>query len=488
MLLALLLALPMTLSPSPIDPSIRLEPVSVQRVLSPRTAAQRVALRSLSPEFCYSGRRAGGKSWVLCGKAYLYATLYPGARVLIAREERASMDATTLWTLREEIVPREIWTAFWREAKSDLALPNGSIIHVRGLDKVDRILGLRVGFAGVDQAEQLDETQFEIVNSCVMQIGMPWHQTFLAFNPADPEHWAYKRYMPDDGDGVRMDSRGIAFAEVVHVQPDDLIDLMDETSRERFDRMTGVLRLRLRLGQWAASEGLVFVPPWDSAIHMVAAPDEWFGWGGYPPPDWPRYRGIDFGYDPDPFVCQWWAEGPERRRYLYREVCQTLLNPEQQAARIVELEAEEMTMLRTAAKVRGCEKDYASHLEALNVAASYSDHQRGERAMLAARGVATSPAQKDVTAGIATLIEMLNPDAPGGPRLLVVRGYQAHRDERLVERKEPTCFTEELVGKQWRSGSATRRDLPQPGKDHCLDAARYVHHSLEVYGRVGVWA
>jgi len=261
---------------------------SASLTIEPRTDAQSVALRSMEPEFCYSGRRFGGKSWIGCAKAVLYASLYPGARVALAREERASMEATTLLTLRSEIVPAEVWAECWREAKSTLYLPNGSEIACFGLDKPGRALGARYGLAVVDQAEQLDYNQFTIMNSCVMQVGMPWHQTMLLFNPDSPEHWAFKRYHPDEGDGVRRDEAGRAFARVVHVLPDDLMDLLSAESRARLDGMDGVWRLRYRLGLWAAFEGSVYGDLWATSLHVVDEPPLWAQWGGYPPPTGPR--------------------------------------------------------------------------------------------------------------------------------------------------------------------------------------------------------
>jgi phage terminase large subunit len=454
--------------------------VQAPREFQARTNAQHVALQSVAPELCYSGRRFGGKSWIGCLKAYIYARQYPGARVAICREERASMEGTTLLTLRSEIVPRGDWQRYWREGKSALLLPNGSEVHVFGLDKPGRALGARYGFIFVDQAEQLDRYQMEIINSCAMQVGMPWHQVFLAFNPEGPDHWAYQRYRPDDGDGVRLDANGKVFAEVVHVTPDDLVEYLSETSLERFDRMDGVTGQRLRLGKWVSFEGQVF-DRWDPSIHLVERPAEWSKWGGYPPPEWTRYRGIDFGYEPDPFCCLWLAEGPERQMYVYRQVYHTRLNPLEQAEAVIKAEAEELEVLRA----HGCED------EMLNIGASYSDHNRGERAMLADRGVPTSPADKDVRAGIETVREWIDPRF-GGPRLHVIKGSLVERDVRLAELQRPTCLEDEFPRLRWRSTKEKSevdrgRDMPVDRDNHALDALRYALHSLSVYGSVGVW-
>lgn len=464
-----------------------------------KTEAQRLALRAIEPEVCYSGRRFGGKSWIGCAKAWLYANRYPGARVALCREERASMESTTLLTLRNEIVDPATWAACWRDGKSVLTLPNKSEIHAFGLDKPGRALGARYGLAVIDQAEQISLAQFEVINSCVMQLGMPFCQTMLLFNPEDPGHWAYRRYQPDDGDGVRVDKHGKVFARVVHVQPSDLIDLLSDTSRERFDRMAGVWRDRLRLGKWVAFEGAVF-DGWDPAVHMVEPPCEWAMWGGsglhgldwtFPPPDWTRYRGIDFGYEPDPYTCQWWAESPQGVRYMYRQTYHTRKTIEAQADEINALEREELETLK-AAVVKHEIKGFDPYLDGLNIAASLSDHHRGERAMLEDRGVWSLPADKDILAGIETVRDLMT-IGEGGPRLCIVRSRLHERDPRLADQMRPTSVEEEIASYRWRTvseGSQVGRakTLPVDKDNHGIDAMRYVHHSLAGMGGVRVVA
>lgn len=451
-------------------------------VRGPRTDAQWSALASQEPELCYSGRRFGGKSWIGCYKAWLYACKYPGARVGLFRAERSSMNGTTLLTLRQEIVPADWWARYWQEGKSKLACPGGSEIHVLGLDDPGRVLGSRYGLVVIDQAEQITFRQFEIVNSCAMQVGMPWHQVMLLFNPEDPGHWAYRRYRPDEGDGLRQDQNALTFARVVHVQPMDLIDLLSETSRERFDRMTGVWRDRLRLGKWVAFEGSVF-DCWDPS-YIVDPPAEWALWGEghelgwtFPPPDWPRFRGIDFGYEPDPYTCQWWTESPSGHRYLYRQTYHTRKTIETQAAEIGRLEDEELGVLRSSAKERRL-TGYESSLHALNIEACFTDHHRGERAALDEKGVWSTPADKDILAGIESVRDLM---AAG--KILIVKNRLHERDPRLAEQMRPTCLEEEIAGYRWRTGSdrsevGRAKTLPVDRDNHGLDAMRYVMHSL----------
>jgi len=482
LLVGLTLLLGLAATPVPSSEAVALK-------LQPQTNAQQVALSSTEPELCYSGRRFGGKSWIGCAKALLYAAKYPGARVALSREERASMEGTTLLTLRAEIVPAVLWADWWKESKSTLYLPNGSEIMAFGLDRPGRALGARYGLAVVDQAEQLDYNQFQIINSCVMQVGMPFHQSMLLFNPDSPDHWAFRRYKPDDGDGLRRDESGRTFARVVHVMPDDLMEFLSENSRARLDNMDGVWRLRYRLGMWAAFEGSVYGDLWLPGLHMVDRPLEWERWGGYPPPTWARYRAIDFGLQ-NPFVCQWWAQSPDGIFYRYREVYHTGRITEDHARQINQCEADELAELRK----RG-ESDYtlAPYLDGLNVTFGVSDPARPDlRETLYRAGIGTQPADNDVLAGIEAVRAMLK-NGPAGPRIRFVKGALVETDASLVQSKLPTCTEEEVGGYRWQKNRATGseagpRDLPIKENDHGLDAMRYLFKTMTSRPRPMVYA
>jgi phage terminase large subunit len=479
--------------------------------LTPRTEAQRAVLRAREREVCFTARKGVGKTWTDWVAVLDYVCTYPGSRGLVCREERASMENTTLPVLWE-IVPRD-WRACWRDGRSTLSLPNGSEVHVDGLDRPSRMQGSRYGIAACDQAEDLDFAQFQILNGCVGQhqtsFGerLPYRKLILAFNPSHTDHWAYRRYQPDLGDGLRADEKGRMTRRVVHAQPGDLDELMPEDYRHALSCMTGVFYKRMVLGLWCSAEGQVF-DAWDPALHVASVEQvsarypgsEWERWGGYPPPDWERYFGIDFGYAPDPFACGWWAFAPDGTRYLYRQLCHTRRTIEQQAEQITALEAEELAALREHCPPERAQ-ELRPYLEQLNIAARYSDHHRGERAMLAARGIHTMPADKDVLASIQTCLALMKvPSAEDAqasgrywPTLQVLKGSLAQVDPELREAGKPTCLEEETTGYIWRStreGSmgGISRQLPRQVNDHCIDGIlRYVHHSLASRSPVGVW-
>jgi phage terminase large subunit len=456
-------------------------------VLAPKTQAQTDALCSTEPELLYSGRKFAGKSWVAIVKAWGYAESYTKARCLVAREERRSMDNTTLEVARE-VVPPEIWSACWSESKSQLRLRNGSAIDFLGLDEPDRMQGSRYGFIGIDQAEQISFRQFELANSCVGQRSMPWHQILLAVNPDTPAHWAYRRYLPDLGSGVRTRD-GKTFARVVRVGREDLRDVMPPAYWERLSRLSGVRRRQLVDGDWCAHEGLVFGTAWDAQrMAGVAPPQAWAAWSGFPPPDWDRLRGIDFGFD-HPAVCLWLACEPgSDRLWLYRQHYRSGLSPRQNALTIKALELRELNALRATCPDEPSARALAPYLAELNVTESWADHDRGERETYDEDGIWTTPADKDVLAGIGTLA-----DAMARGNIVTVAGNLAERDERLAGLEEPTCLEEEIPlyhrpGSGDEEGGLAKKEIPIKERDHAIDALRYVAHSRSGARAVRVYA
>jgi len=472
---------------------------ALQRVWAPRPGSQSKAFASTAPEVMLSGFKFGGKSNLLDGKAACYGQRfgpnrtdpkngrpYPPARVLLAREERAAMEETLVYTMRMEILGPELHDAMYQSKADRLVFPNGSVIMYRGLDQPRRIQGMRYGFAGADQAEELSEEQYEMLNAGCTQAGMPWTQTFGAYNPEGPGHWAYLRMDPDAGDGPRYRD-GVHFADVVHAIPHEFDEILGAQSIARLGRMTGVMRDRLVLGKWVAFTGLVF-EMWDPSVHMVDKPSEWSRWGGYPPPSWRRWRGIDFGFV-HPWACAWVAESPIGYRYLYRQDVRTRLSIPQQCERILRAEARELATLRECAKGMEREElggDYA-YLDALHIAGTFSDHEAGHRATYAELGVHTQLARKD-GGQIETLRALLDPNQPGGPQFMVVKGSLEEPDQNLIDAKAPISFEQEISRWAYQKGKQGRKDKPEETNEDAIDAVMYCEHTRAVQGAIGVWA
>jgi phage terminase large subunit len=257
--------------------------------------------------------------------------------------------------------------------------------------------------------------------------------------------------------------------------------------------LTGRYRDRFVHGLWVAFEGSLF-DVYDERFHVRSRPVEWDEWGGYPPPNWKRIRGIDFGYAA-PFVLQWWAISPEGAWWLYREIYRTgrLVGDHAKVAKAAELK--ELAALNSAIEAKN-EKAWPKTpvLERLKFSMSPADHADAEsRAQLDNLGFATIPAVKDRDPGYQTLYEMLTPRIDPATNVARSRMYFVRDalceppDPKLVHLGKPTCTWQEFPLLQFRPALRTNRDHSQPeehlkGDDHGYDAARYAAHTFRMQG------
>jgi hypothetical protein len=130
-----------------------------------------------------------------------------------------------------------------------------------------------------------------------------------ACNPSAPTHWIKQRC--DQGQARMLVSRHSD--NPAYVNADGTFTEVGAAYFAKLDGLTGVRKFRLRDGTWAAAEGLIYAE-FDEAVHLVD-PFEI-------PREWTRWLTVDFGFT-NPFVMQWWAEDPDGRLFLYREIYHT---------------------------------------------------------------------------------------------------------------------------------------------------------------------
>jgi len=221
--------------------------------------------------------------------------------------------------------------------------------------------------------------------------------------------------------------------------------------------------VRLR-GDYAAVSGLVY-PEFDRGTHVLSpsggslrtqAGEPRFPWPL--PPEWPRYAAVDFGYSHAtavPVVC----------------VCPFT------GARIVE-------RLYYAESVRG--STWAGILKAALPPLRrplVADHDAFERAELAAAGVPTRAAMKDVVPGLEVVERALHVRADGRPRLYLVVHDRDAPTHPVVGRCDAKVLAWELEGYRYpepkHEGIASPKDLPIKRDDHACDALRYLLVDLD---------
>lgn len=169
---------------------------------------------------CFSGGFGNGKSWVACARQFVMLQTFPGYVSLFARQYYKDLKATTMKTFFK-ICPQEF--ILKHDVQDGVTIfKNGSVALWLHLDAFDEqsLRGLEINSACVDQAEEIDEAIYLILDSRIGRWdrakvpqamldtnpkwpkatdGRPRVRNFIDIlvNPDNEYHWVYRRYHPD---------------------------------------------------------------------------------------------------------------------------------------------------------------------------------------------------------------------------------------------------------------------------------------------------
>lgn len=398
---------------------------------------QRALFTARDPEVVLSGPAGTGKSRGCLEKLHLLAMKYDRMRGLICRKTRASLTQSALVTFDEKVRPQDDGAVFHHQDQ-EYRYPNGSVIVIGGLDKPSKVMSTEFDVIYPQEATELTENDWESLSTRLRNGVMPYQQLMGDCNPDAPTHWLKRR--AESGRLRMLESR---HEDNPTVTPEYLAKL---------DALTGVRYKRLRLGMWAAAEGVIY-EGWDRAVHLIDRFDVL--------PLWPRYWAIDFGYT-NPFVWQEWTADPDGRLYLMREIYRT--------GRLVEDFARDIK--RTASGPP---------------TAIICDHDAEDRATLERHlGLPTLPAFKSVSPGIQAVQTRLRVADDGRPRLFVMRDATVDRDSALVEAGKPARTEDEFESYVWDTRMNQRKgEAPVKEHDHGMDAMRYLVAHVDKIARSG---
>ncbi len=386
-----------------------------------------------APEVLIEGPVGTGKTRAVLEKLFYCATTYPGMRALVCRKQLQSLLESVLVTFEEKVAPPghpilrgERGRRVPRQRRRVYQFPNGSEIVVGGLQRSMRVMSTEYDMIAVFEATELTEEDWDALTTRLRNGRMPFQQLIGDCNPSYPGHWLNQRCKREET--YRILSRHGDNPAVTRAY------------LERLTHLAGARRKRLVEGIWARQEGLVY--DFDPALHLV----EPFA----VPPEWRRVRSIDFGYR-SPAVCQWWAIAPTGEMILYREIYRTRTLTADMARRIVELSQGE------------------------KIEATVADWSVEENAALAALGIPTIPAFKDIGLGIQGVRGRLADMGNGCPGLLVMRGAPVELDPILAERSLPASTLDEFEHYAWpgEGEGHSQREVPVKEHDHGMDAMRY---------------
>src|SRR5665213_2159913 len=240
---------------------------------------------SKAPEVLYSGAYRAGKSRIGTEKAYWLAKHYPGIPIGIFRKTAASLAASTERTLLHDVIPRSM-IARHNRTERWYELANGSRIWMFGLDP-DPITGLpskvgsvELGWAFVDEAAEVTESDWSMVKGRLSWPGIPYHQIAAATNPASPKHWLKVRFTPPTEDRVYL-----------HASTFDNPLLPEDYVTDARSQADDYLKRRYIYGEWVGAEGVIWSLPDDQVRYPETT-------------EWKRVvAGVDWGFV-HAFACE----------------------------------------------------------------------------------------------------------------------------------------------------------------------------------------
>ncbi len=412
-------------------------------------------------EILLAGPSGTGKSTAALIYVHAMCIKHTGLRVLLARKTAESLTDSTINTFKTHVA--QDWidmgaVAFFggnAQTARGFQYANGSVIVTQGLDKVDRIRSAEYDLIVVDEATELQEYDWQVLTTRLRGAVdmLPRRQIIGACNPDRPDHWIKRR----------CESGTITMLETRHEDNPAYYDEAGDLTTSgkdyiaQLDKLTGLNHKRYRLGLWVAADGIVY-DQFDPAQHVVAPfkiPDEWT-----------RYWVVDFGYA-HPFLCQWWAEDPDGKLWMYREWYKTGWTVEDHAAKMMSFVTDE-------------EGNWTEPKpQALIV-----DHQAENVAQLR-KGTGLSPmlAHKSVIEGIEAVQVRLKTN-----RIAYLFDAPVIRDPAQVDARKPASTVEEFAGYIWDQGKGkTGKEAPVKANDEGMDCTRYMvaYKDLTGHSRVG---
>jgi len=318
----------------------------------PHPGPQTEVLRRQEREVAFGGSRGPGKT-----EAGIYWFLKPefiGNEECIGLVLRKNAKDLAEWVDRVRIAYRVVGARVVGAQSPVIKFPSGAKIytgHLKDKNSYEQFMGWNITRLLIEELTQIpNEDIYERILSSVRSV-IPnvRAQTFLTMNPGGPGHvWCKKRFVekaynqtyivnpdaPEDRHLTRI---------FIPATIDDNPSLI-EKDPGYVDWLEGLtdpkLRLAWRYGDWNTFSGQFF-DQWDQEVHVVQ--------DFTLPPQWNRFRSLDYGYFPGYTSVGWWAVDFNGVCYRYRELYVQQHTPSQVAQKVIGMTGRDENIITTLA-------------------------------------------------------------------------------------------------------------------------------------------
>jgi len=428
--------------------AIPAEPVEIALPYKP--LPKQAEFHELSAKYrAFGGGWGNGKTSAGCAEAFALSMEYPGSTGLIARRTRPELKATTEHQFFHGGGgdPRSDWTGCPQEvirsynrSENILKLINGSIIHFWPLDDPDKLTNLNLGWFLIDQAEEVPEEMFQMLQGRLRQREAP-RCGMILFNPAGHD-WIWRRWVY-----LKYPEHRLVHAKTTdnpNLPPDYIESLME---------MPEMWRKRFMEGSFDVFSGQIY-PEYDDDVHSISP---------FPIPDfWEYTEAIDHGHrNPTAILFA---------RYDTQGNC-FIVDEHYKANRLVSYHADAVLQKRAHLNV-----PYPRY-SVIDASAAAEDPKTGRSVIDEYRdfGIQVVSSDRHVLAGINRIGEWLRLD-PEHPHPLT----NETREEgwpRLYIFKNCVNLREHLPQYQWKKpklqSEEDEPEKPLKKDDHDVDALRY---------------
>lgn len=458
----------------------------IEALLNEGDAKKAIRVGNAHPEILIEGPAGTGKSRGCLEFIDVCCELFPGIRVLIARQTLSSLRESVLVTLEEKVWypthPCLTASDASRENRKSYTYPDNtetwdgvtysgkSHIVLAGLDKPEKTFSTEYDLVFIEEGIETSLNSWELLLRVNRNGRMPWQVAIIATNPGPAFHWLNKR--PDLLDEeteepymLRLLSRHKENPWMWDQETNSWTENGEAYIARKLKRMSSARRERLLKGRWVSEEGLIY-ERFDMAIHAVDGKCGKRADGELVVQETDGTEHVinhvvgsmDFGFR-NPASMSFY--GRDTKGYWWHLV--QVYRAEQLEDWWSEVFAEFYTKLRPSAFVA----DSASPalIKAMNVRIGRTDANPLVR-----------KAEKDFEVGRDCVDTLLQLDEAGLPGIRFLRNNLRKGVDKIKQGEgKPVCTLDEIQAYVWEDTPDGKADKEQPKKenDHAMDELRY---------------